>query len=71
MEYALEYGQTFKSFEEAVEFTKTYNLCPEGEERRFLDVRFRRIKEKGFQCYLPHTKRFGMFIIGREVNAHI
>lgn len=71
--HALEYGQPFASIEEAVDFAQTYTLCPDGEEEAFLKARLQQAdsKQAGYQYYLPHTKRLGMFIIGREGNAHI
>jgi SAM-dependent methyltransferase len=71
--HALEYGQPFGSLEEAIDFTRAYRLCPQGKEEGFLKARLRPAQKtrEGYQYYLPHTKRFGMFIIGREDNAHI
>lgn len=70
-EYALEYGQPFESLDEAVDFALSYKLCPQSEVQSFLKDRLEPVQEGGFRYYLPHTKRFGMFIIGREENAHI
>lgn len=69
--YALEYGQPFVNFEEAIDFVKTYRIYPAGEEKAHLQAKLQQIDSTDYQYYLPHTKRFGMFIIGREDNAHI
>ncbi len=72
-EYALEYGQPFRSHEEAVDFVQSYRLCPEGTEPDFLKDRLRpaRKDQAQYRWYLPHTKRFGMFIIEGGENAQL
>jgi SAM-dependent methyltransferase len=69
--HALEYGQPFVSVEEAIDFAQTYKICPEGKEEAFLRANLQEANTADYQYYLPHTKRFGMFIIGREYNAHL
>jgi SAM-dependent methyltransferase len=69
--HALEYGQPFSSFDEAVDFVKTYKICEVGEEESYLRANLQEADIMDYRYYLPHTKRFGMFIIGREDNAHI
>ena len=70
---ALEYGQPFETYDEAVDFAKSYRLCESGQEDAFLRTRLKPLDQSnnGFRYYLPHTKRFGMFFIGRKENAHI
>ena len=71
--HALEYGQPFETYEETIDFVKCYHLCEPGKEDAFLSTRLKPLDRaiNGFHYYLPHTKRFGMFIIGRKENAHI
>ncbi len=71
-EHALEYGQPFASREEAIAFVRAYSKNPpDMAVADYLDARLTETGRADFPYYLPNLKRFGIFVIGREQNAHL
>ena len=72
IEDAIEYGQPFESREEAAVFAEVYVKCPPSMTMdAYLDKSLTHINHPKYPLYLPNLKRFGVFIIRREDNAHI
>jgi len=46
-------------------------LCPPEQIEDFLRTRLQKTGEQAFPYYLQHTKRFGLFVIGREENEKL
>lgn len=70
-EYALEYGQPFRDIADACAFASAYKKIPEGESAaEYMQSRLIHTEDAEYPLYMPHTKRFGMFVIKKEENPH-
>ena len=65
---ALEYGQPFRSREEAQEFARVYGKDKLAEDLLYLRTRLTATGDPEYPWYLPQRKRFVIFTLRKEEN---
>ena len=70
LEQSLEYGQPFRSFEDAMAFMDAYSAPGMTQEEKIenLNNRLQKTGEEEYPYYLPNKKEMGIFIINRKDN---
>ncbi len=73
LEQSLEYGQPFRSFEDAMAFMNAYSAPGMTETEKADNLKNRLIEtgETEYPYYLPNKKEMGIFIINRKDNKQI
>lgn len=67
--HALEYGQPFRSLEEAEEFGRIYSGGDRREDLRYLRGRLTATGDPDYPWYLPQEKRFSIFSIQKGAEG--
>jgi SAM-dependent methyltransferase len=73
IEQSIEYGQPFRSFEDAMLFMDVYSAPGMGteEKRAHLETQLIKTEKKEFPYYMPKRKNMGIFIINKWENPNI
>ncbi len=72
IEDALEYGQPLRSLAEAADFVRFYSKNPpDTSVDAYLEACLTVTCDPVYPYYLPNKKGFGIFILGRDDNAHL
>lgn len=70
--HSLEYGQPFQTREDAAAFIDAYGKRPPDMAMdAYLSRRLMETRDKRYPLYMPHLKRFGIFVVRRSENAHL
>lgn len=70
LEHSIEYGQPFRSFEDALAFMETYKAPGMTQEEIETNLHSRLVEtgEEDFPYYMPNQKNMAIFIINRKEN---
>lgn len=68
----LEYGQPFVDIEQGIDYIRAYRkYVPQGEEENYFKEKTILTGREDFPYYMPHTKKFGIFVIRRNNHENI